>query len=283
MKIILSRKGFDSSAGKHPSPIFTDGTMISLPIPDKASKIAYADIAGNRLASVGQLVRDLASIPQTHRAHLDPDVSAHSIPRAEGWRPLFGQVGAAEKHLQNHGVDSGDLFLFFGWFRNVEKSGGYWRYVRSSRPVHVTFGWLQVDERVPVSDWPKGASWALQHPHFQREPDATNALYVGAKQVTLPGLPNNSIPGAGIFNRFTPVLQLAKPGGGNRSVWQLPNWFHPNGRRSTLSYHDSPARWRTTEGGVELNSVARGQEFVLDCANYPEAIGWLAQLLALRA
>src|ERR1035438_9844994 len=95
MKLILSRKGFDSSAGKKPSPIFPDGTMVSLPIPDKSSTIAYSDIAGNALASVGELVHDLARVPQTHRAHLDPDLSAHSIPRAKGWRPLFGPAGDA--------------------------------------------------------------------------------------------------------------------------------------------------------------------------------------------
>jgi len=33
MKIILSRKGFDSTYGGFPSPIFEDGRMISLPIP----------------------------------------------------------------------------------------------------------------------------------------------------------------------------------------------------------------------------------------------------------
>ncbi|MGC9779576.1 MAG: hypothetical protein HZR80_10075 [Candidatus Heimdallarchaeota archaeon] len=33
MKVILSRKGFDSSYGGHPSPILPDGTLISLPIP----------------------------------------------------------------------------------------------------------------------------------------------------------------------------------------------------------------------------------------------------------
>src|ERR1035441_8703897 len=90
MKLILSRKGFDSSAGKKPSPIFPDGTMLSLPIPDKASTITYQDIAGNASASVGELVLDLAGRPPTHRAHLDPDLSALSIPRRQGWRPLFG-------------------------------------------------------------------------------------------------------------------------------------------------------------------------------------------------
>ena len=33
MKVILSRKGFDSSFGGYPSPILPDGTLISLPIP----------------------------------------------------------------------------------------------------------------------------------------------------------------------------------------------------------------------------------------------------------
>ena len=33
MKVILSRKGFDSSYGGYPSPILPDGRMVSLPIP----------------------------------------------------------------------------------------------------------------------------------------------------------------------------------------------------------------------------------------------------------
>ena len=33
MKIILSRKGFDSSNGGIVSPIMEDGTLVSLPIP----------------------------------------------------------------------------------------------------------------------------------------------------------------------------------------------------------------------------------------------------------
>lgn len=33
MKIILSRKGFDSENGGYPSPIMPDGRLISLPIP----------------------------------------------------------------------------------------------------------------------------------------------------------------------------------------------------------------------------------------------------------
>jgi hypothetical protein len=167
MKLVFSRKGFDSSAGGVPSPIFPDNTMMSLAIPSKESTVAYEDIAGTPIASVSQLVEDLAGIPPTHRAHLDPDLSTVSIPRMSGWRPLFGQVGASERHLENQGVATGDVFLFFGLFRRVEQSAGHWRYVPKSLPMHVIFGWLQIEERVTVSDPPTDKPWALYHPHFQ--------------------------------------------------------------------------------------------------------------------
>ncbi|MGD0777485.1 MAG: hypothetical protein ABSC05_32225 [Candidatus Solibacter sp.] len=269
MKLILSRKGFDSSAGGKPSPIFPDGSMISLPIPDKASPIAYQDIAGNQHASVGELVQDLGRIPSTHRAHLDPDLSATSIPRADGWRPLFGQEGAAESHLENQGVGPGDIFLFFGLFREVEKSVDGWRYVRGSRSVHVIFGWLQVAERVAISNWPTDAPWALYHPHFRREPHPKNVVYVGAGRLTLPGLESSAIPGAGLFAAFTPKLQLTEPPCRRPGLWLLPDWFHPDGRASTLTYHGGLARWQKSKGGVMLDSAYRGQEFVLDCDDYP--------------
>jgi hypothetical protein len=281
MKLILSRKGFDSSAGKVPSPIFPDGTMISLPIPDKASTIAYKDIAGNACPSVGELVQDLAGIPPTHRAHLDPDLSARSISRRKGWRPLFGQEGAAESHLENQGVGAGDVFLFFGLFRAVEKCVDGWRYVRGSRSKHVIFGWLQVAKRVAVSNWPTDAAWALYHPHFRRAPHPRNVLYVSAERLALPGLDSCPIPGAGLFPGFTPELQLTEPECSRPSLWLLPKWFHPKRRASALTYHRDPASWQVSKAGVILASASRGQEFVLNCDDYPESVTWLLELLAL--
>jgi hypothetical protein len=281
MKLILSRKGFDSSAGGKPSPIFPDGTMISLPIPDKASPIAYRDIAGNQHASVGELVKDLASRPPAHRAHLDPDLSAHALPRLRGWRPLFGQEGAAEKHLENHNVGAGDVFVFFGRFRRVERAGSEWRYVRSCRPVHVIFGWLQVAERVPVCEWPDTEEWAKYHPQMHLGKHPTNVLCVATDRLKLPGLKSPAVPGAGLFPAFTPELQLTEPSCSKASLWLLPKWFHPNQRGSALTYHIDQSRWRLVKDGVMLTAVGRGQEFVLDCDHYPEAISWVADLLKL--
>lgn len=45
MKLILSRKGFDSSVGGVASPIFSSGRLLSLPIPDPNSPIRCGDIA----------------------------------------------------------------------------------------------------------------------------------------------------------------------------------------------------------------------------------------------
>jgi hypothetical protein len=44
MRIILSRKGFDTEYGQMPSPIMPDGTLLSLPIPAKDEKINYNNL-----------------------------------------------------------------------------------------------------------------------------------------------------------------------------------------------------------------------------------------------
>ena len=280
MKIILSRKGFDSASGGVPSPIFPDGTMMSLPIPDRLSGIAYKDVAGNRWLSMGEAVSQLAGIPDTHRAHLDPDLVAESLPRGKGWRPIFGQCDAAEGHLRRQGVGNGDIFLFFGLYREVENAGAVWRYVRNSKPVHSLFGWLQIADRVPVSAWPTSDRWALYHPHFAREPHPSNVLYMATERLRLPSSNIRRVAGAGTFGRFAPTLRLTAPDSNRAGLWLLPEWLHPDGRGSVLSYHGDRARWEKTDGGAFLSSVSRGQEFVLDCDHYPEAVEMVRKLLA---
>ncbi len=279
MKIILSRKGFDSSSGGVPSPIFPDCMMMSLPIPDRLSGIAYKDVAGNHWLSMGEAVSQLAGIPPTHRAHLDPDLAPRSLPRQKGWRPIFGQVDAAEGHLRRQGIGSGDIFLFFGLFREVEKASSGWQFVRGSKPVHSLFGWLQIAERVPVSTWPTSDRWALYHPHFARQPSLSNVIYTSTERMILPSGKSTGFAGAGTFSQFSPTLCLTALHSDRPGRWLLPEWFHPDGRDSVLTYHGNRVRWETSDGGAFLSSASRGQEFVLDCDDYPEAVGWLHELL----
>ncbi len=278
MRIIVSRKGFDSSSGGVPSPIFPDGRMLSLPIPDRLSRIAYADISGNGWATMGELVSQLAGMPPTHRAHLDPDLVFDSFPRSEGWRPILGQVGSAEGHLRKQGVRKGDIFLFFGLFRRVEQAASGWRFLSDSNPIHALFGWLQIADRVSVSAWPVADRWALYHPHFAREPDESNVIYVSNERLTLAQRECKGIAGAGAFSFFSPRLRLTAPTSDRPGLWLLPQWFYPEHRKSALSFHGEPSRWKRGSSGVLLSSVSRGQEFVLDCEDYPEAVDWLGDL-----
>jgi len=96
---------------------------------------------------------------------------------------------------------------------------------------------------------------------------------------TVDGRKPTDLRGGGLFGRVNDALVLTKPGQSLRSVWQLPTWFYPAAKQTPLSYHDDKSRWRRNEHGTKLTTVGRGQEFVLDCAHYPEAIAWAAGLI----
>jgi hypothetical protein len=285
MKIILSRKGFDSAAGGIPSPILEDGTMLPLPIPSKYCPIRYSDIElhGHDL---GRVIEDLGakrkskgrSVPLTadRGAHLDPDLVAGARKRSRGWRPLFGQADGEQTLLERSGVGPGDLFLFFGWFRRAEVVGGRYRFVRGAENVHVLWGWLQVDRVWDLTRTRDVPTWAADHPHFDSTPRSRNALYLGARQLQIGG-ERLGMPGAGVFRQWIDRLRLTAPGR-SRSVWRLPGWFDPRGRRP-LGYHSDPDRWTSDGKHVLLQTVSRGQEFVLDAEEYPQAWAWARHLL----
>lgn len=283
MKPILSRKGFDAATGGVASPIFADGRLCSLPIPEKAGHpqgfLSY-DCLSFEAQSLGILIQDLTrgKIPATAAVHLDPDLKADSLPRLEGWKPLFGQGGAAERHLQNQGVGAGDLFLFFGWFRQVEQVNGQYRYCQGAPDLHVIFGWLQVEQRIELNCIDELPQWMDYHPHCQRNYHIFNSLYVATEQLYLP---NSSLwrSGGGVFSYLAPSLCLTASGQ-SKGRWQLPAWFAPHGKGSCLSYHGDLDRWTPQSDSVYLRTVGRGQEFVLDCQEYPEADDWIEELFA---
>ena len=49
--------------------------------------------------------------------------------------------------------------------------------------------------------------------------------------------------------------------------------------RTPLTYHPDATRWQHNDDYACLQSVGRGQEFVLDLEEYPEARGWIAGLV----
>lgn len=280
MKLILSRKGFDSSAGGCPSPVFPDGSFYTLPIPDSGSKIAYRNIRHNGM-SVGHLVASLTGDRRggTRKAHLDPDLIAGALPRPPGWRPCLGQTGAAQGHLRKQQVGVGDLFLFFGLFREVEKQGRAWRFVAQARPFHALWGWLQIGDIHRIDELADGdLQWARYHPHFHGRPDRNNTLYIASDRLHLEGQ-STGLPGAGVFSTMEDSLRLTAPEARLTTQWRLPGVFYPGSADSALSFHSNLSRWHRDGDHCYLRSASRGQEFVLDTSGYPGVVSWLRNIL----
>ena len=239
MRIIFSRKGFDSAAGGGASPI-VDGRPVSLPIPaGKASRTTYGDLGLGVHAAKASRGR----LGDGDLCHHDPMFTSEGI-------CLFGQVGAAQTHLANRGVGDGDMFLFFGLFREEE----------SGEPHHRIFGWMEVERMVHLAECAEEERADLAahaHPHALEMHGFNDCIYVG---------PGGTAP------RASETLRLTVPGG-PPSLWQRPEWLKKGG----LSYHDRADRWLR---GGRLRSVARGQEFVADIGRRQEPRRWLDRILA---
>jgi hypothetical protein len=211
------------------------------------------------------------SFKESDHVHLDPDLRFDSLQRKPNWRPLFGQAESAQSHLDNYGVAPGDIFLFFGWFRRVEESHGRLRFKHESPDVHMFFGWLEVGDIWRLwRETCQTPDWAFDHPHI----GATyrkNTIYVAAQTET--GYQ------AGVFRSYSDQLVLTAPGM-SRSHWRLPKWFYPAERNSMLSYHRNPSRWTCYDNYADLKSVGRGQEFIIDTVDYPEAADWARAMIA---
>lgn len=280
MKIIFSRKGFDSASGGVPSPIFQNGRLLSLPIPDEGSKVKYKDIRWNGY-DLGQIVSSLTKnrITRGWGAHLDPDLNAPSIPRKTGWKPIFGQTSSAQSHLANQGVAVGDIFIFFGLFREVGEKDGKLVFVKGSLKKHVIWGWMQIGEMVKIDSCDRRKlAWASYHPHFSHDRDELNTLYIAKDILEIPDMKLKK-PGAGVFKEYSNSLLLSDKCSSNASQWRLPRCFYPKSVETSLSYHSDLKRWTLKDSCVLLKSCGRGQEFVLDAEFYPESVEWVLGLL----
>lgn len=287
MKIVLSRKGFDSTSryGSKPSPIFDGRRLLSLPIPEvKKKTIRYSDVkaSAGKLQDLGAIVEQLTKgkIKGNSFVHLDPDLRRNSLDvRLPGWRPIFGQVDQSQTHLHKQHVSKGDLFLFYGLYRDVAVHGTSIEYVRGKPRKHVIWGWMAIGDVLKVNSENSDPEWARYHPHFTDKRGANNTVYVAAKKAF------GRHSGAGVFEEYQPKLcltylteqQKIRP-----SLWSLPKWCRPRDGRYPLTYHGKDKCWAVQEDRVLLQTKSPGQEFVLDTKFYPEAEKWAESLIGMH-
>lgn len=257
-KIILSRKGYDDQYGGKPSVVMPDGTMLSFPIPvigeEKGTETKSLSFHGESLTNI---FNELGH-PQGNRVHhVDPDIY-----HLNGKQPYgaYGQAGAALGHLDNQGVGVGDLFLFFGTFCKTIMLDDKLQY-EMMHPFHAIFGYLKVERKVSMTDIEDEPAlhWLKQHPHYINRDfgdyKKANAIYISSDY--------------GYF-KYSDNLLLTKPGY-KKSWWRLPSFFAD----VKLSYHENVVK-RPDGDFVEFQSVAKGQEFVMESSQALER--WLSAI-----
>lgn len=265
MKVILSRKGMDSGVGGMASPILPDGTLLSLPIPDPASETSYGAVfyKGQSLQEIIYQLNPKFNFSINNTCHLDPDIYNEFEGRADGWKAAFGQCGPSAAHLDHKGVGTGDIFLFYGMYRQTEYGeDGALRYIHRAPVIHIIYGYMAIggilrdkEEIERLYHW---------HPHTADKYKRKNRLY----------LPDTY----GTF-RYTDSLILTKRGQGSRRLWSLPPFFADRG----ISVSWQGARRPKIKGSyAELNSSRRGQEFVVTASTKKleqKLYGWAESLI----
>lgn len=274
MRVILSRKGFDSGYGGYPSPILPNGEMLSIPIPIIEKDIPYNQIKVEENITYSNLMEGLYgdSIKVERKGkfnladlscHLDPDIRMKSYKRHKEWTGLFGQAGPSQSHLVNQGVTIGDIFLYFGWYRDTIQSENSLKFVKGNNGYQALYGYLQVGEIHKINAMTP-PEWMKYHPHIKRGIHArdNDVIYVAAKKLSL----NNQLSGYGVF-KYSPDLKLTKDGL-SRSRWSLPDFM----KKVKISYH-SDKSWKEDY----FQSAAKGQEFVVQADKH--VINWTKELI----
>jgi putative DNA base modification enzyme with NMAD domain len=105
--------------------------------------------------------------------------------------------------------------------------------------------------------------------------------YLARPMLKLPRF-QRRLAGAGVFLKFCGDLRLTAPGK-SRSVWQLPRCFAPTKSRSIFTYHHDVARWTVGSQHCHLQTVAKGQEFVIDPTGCPGVMAWIRRLFTNAA
>ncbi len=271
MNIIFSRKGFDARAGGFPSLIFPDGSLFSIPIPSSSNHCYYSSLVFNYK---GQPIQEILNQVTNGKINNDgkksdcdytmPIQGCHHdpmyIPALN--RLVLGQAGGAESHLRNKGVNKDDIFLFYGWFKEIKQANGCWSY--NGRDIHLIWSSMTVESWFNL-DTPSGIKNALMcfpeinvHPHLASGWDfSPNGIYVSGQP------PDKLLP----YSTDRCLTDLRKYGG--RSKWRLPICFNQPEAFSHLKNF-------TPEGeDVLVTYRGFGQEFVLnldkvsdDCKEY---------------
>lgn len=294
MKIILSRKGYDSSYGCIASPIFDGKPLLSLPIPCESGGTKYSDLTDFEGKSYNDIIMGLSggkgarlSIKDSasgkmvainaSECHLDPDLENRYAKDNFEWKPAFGQCDAAESHLRKNGVGIGDLFLFYGWFRHADFDS--LKYKSPVQDLHVIWGYMQVGEILNLAcpeDLARAKKEYPWHPHTKFD-KKMNKLYIPKDKLAIENVPSLKAKGYGVFE-FSKDRQLTAKDSAKRCEWDFNE--HENAFKNVeITYNiNNSYGWHNNI----FHAAPRGQEFIFDYDASDENMRkWLAGVLGV--
>jgi len=274
MRVILSRKGFDTKYGGIPSPILEDGTLLSLPIPVNGSPRKYSDLFYNR-ESFEDIIKQLKRGFNRTDAAIDPDLRPEIFNAPSNWVASFG-IGKGEiTHFKNQQVGVDDLVLFFGWFKEAERNNGKLRYVKGAPDLHIIYAYMQLGNI--IDDSTKATEFYYLRPYIEKIAplSPSNKLCVARDTCSW----DETRKGSGVL-KYDKRLVLTKEGMGDFAKWGLPDFFRDK-EISLSCMGDTKIRWKQDEKGDWYFQFIKspGQWFAIQ--DNPEVEAWAKELVAL--
>ena len=309
-KVVLSRKGFDSSAGEGYSPFDPQtGKYVVLPIPVEDKELAiynplkYEEIGIERDCLPGYSATNLKSLmeamgkeakikgEQSEYAHFDPWLGDCPWLAEHSNHPIgaFGQVGIPQAHLHEEGVGEGSLFLFFSRFKPIKPTGqnGENKIVPGiSREnlkdgLYFIYGWLKVKKIIRKYEDIRNDNRLSRHPHATKEYFEThenNTIYIADEFLFNDG--SNS-PGCGYFPRLNEGLLLTAPAQESEKSW-IPSRWRLQGffKEKCLSVLQNKGQIR--DGSWLVETGWQWQEAVFDFDESEDFYPWFRSRLEQR-
>lgn len=301
MKVVLSKKGVDSSNCSGPVKARGREELLFVPIPSLKEKVSYQDIKYSKdktmLDKAKENIKNCKFLMNVPIDCLDKElkVGCHLDPQLKNYYDndeflaSFGQVEKAQKYLENNKIGVGDLFLFYGWFYDED----------AHKDKHIIWGYMQVGDvltfnedgtvnsfnpklgkNLKKEDVEKEYPFLKNQPHWKNTENyplkRNNTIYIAKKYFD--DDEKSNIKGYGVF-KYNKKLALTDSNADRKSDWCVPNLA--NAKIMKSSDKENGYYLFDNKGHINI-AKGYGQEFVLESSDSDKVLSWVKDLLELE-
>ena len=277
MKVILSKKGLDSTKNNACNLLIDDGKtkeLVMIPIPNDKDTTTYKELKLYKNMPIYDLLIEnkyYSTKIKNMQCHADPNIS--NFFKVKPFLGSVGQCMSAQSLLKNQKINKGDIFIFFGLFNEATFDGNKLSIHDYSNLKHIMFGYLEIGDIIEpqididlIEKYQKKYPWIDKQPHWNADKYKdikNNCIYIASEHCSF----DNNIPGYGMFN-YKEDLILTKSNEKCVTHWDLPKPI----RDLKITY-----RSKKETSNEYFIAARRGQEFVIQENDY--VTDWAKQLI----